>query len=296
MPLAGAYLNLRIDTGRVKERSSNRRGGSLRGQRESARIPTIVIPSTEQKPTDFSEFVISFFRFGGGAMKKFYVVFAACAFLVLAFTQAAPSWQAQVELVRKSGKIPKNFKTYSLFLVCNPRWLAPEKSEDLYGLYQEFQSFGRTIGDDNAAVWFWKTERSAHDPALAENVDVERSVRFCQAWKLTPSEGPHLVITSVYPDESHLSSGLPKGGAVYSLGNMTPKDISSLLAKLTDELIQKGRVEGPPATTAAVATPLALWVRLLDATQRIINSFGCAWTFKIDAGPVNADLHACKAE
>ena len=227
-------------------------------------------------------------------MRKLYVVFAAGSFLVLAFTQIARPHQAVVAVVSATGRIPNNFKTYSLFLVCNPQWLAPEKSEGLYGLYQQFESFGRTIGDDNAAVWFWKSEQRANDRALAENVDVERSVRFCQAWKLKPSEGPHLVVTTFYPDETSLSSGLPKGNAVYKLGNMSPKEISGLLAQLTDELVEKGRVEGP--TTATAAAPLALWVRLLDATQRTINSFGCAWTFKIDAGPVNADLHACKAE
>jgi len=229
----------------------------------------------------------------GNTVRKPYLVFAASAFLVLAFTQIARATQAAVEVVSATGKIPKNFKTYSLFLVCNPQWLAPEKSGGLYGLYQQFENFGRTIGDDNAAVWFWKSKRRANDHELAENVDVERSVHFCQAWKLKPSDGPHLVVTTVYPDESSLSPGLPKGSAVYGLGNMNPKEISALLAKLTDDLVEKGRVDSPPATAAA---PLALWVRLLDATQRTINSFGCAWTFKIEAGPVNADLHACKAE
>jgi hypothetical protein len=225
-------------------------------------------------------------------MRKAYVLFAG-AFLAFAFTQIALPGQTAVTVVSATGKIPQNFKTYSLFLVCNPQWLAPEKSEGLYGLYQQFESFGRTIGEDNAAVWFWKSEQRANDRALAENVDVERSVRFCLAWKLKPSEGPHLVVTTVYPDESSLSSGLPKGSAVYGLGNMSPKEISGLIAKLTDDLVEKGRVEVPTATAAA---PLALWVRLLDATQRTINSFGCAWTFKIEAGPVNADLHACKAD
>jgi hypothetical protein len=227
-------------------------------------------------------------------MEKLCVFLGAVALFVLAPTQTARSWQATaVEVVSETGKIPKNFKTYSLFLVCNPEWLVPEKSGGLYRLYQQFENFGRTIGDDNAAVWFWKSRRRAHDPTLAENVDVERGVRFCQAWKLKPSEGQHLVITAIYPDESNLSSGLPKDRAVYGLGNMSAKEISNLLAKLTDELVDKGHVDGP---AVAAAAPLALWVRLLDATQRTMNSFGCAWTFKIEAGPVNADLHACKAE
>ena len=228
-------------------------------------------------------------------MKKLRVILATFALFAFVFTQKALALprQTAVEVVSGTGKIPTNFKTYSFFLVCNPQWLVPEKSGGLYQLYQQFETFGRTIGDDNAAVWFWKSKRSAHDPALAENVDVERSVRFCKAWKLKPSEGPHLVVTTIYPDESDLSSGLPKGSAVYGLGNMSSKEISDLLVKLTDALVEKGRVDGSLATAAA---PLALWVRLLDATQRTINNFGCAWTFKIEAGPVNADLHACKAE
>ncbi len=203
---------------------------------------------------------------------------------------AEASKQAVAEIVRGTDKIPNNYKTYSLFLVCNPEWLAPEKSAGLYQLYQQFQDFGRTIGDDHVAVWFWKTRSGIGDAALAKNVDVERSVRFCQAWKLTPSKGPHLVVTSTYPDEDALSSatGLPKNSAVFELGNMNPKEISDLLANLTDQLIAKGSV--PDSTTNAKPT---LWVRLLEATQRTINNFGCAWSFKIDAGPVSADLHSC---
>jgi hypothetical protein len=49
-----------------------------------------------------------------------------------------------------------------------------------------------------------------------------------------------LVVTTAYPDETNLSSGLPKGSAVYSLGNMSSKDISGLLANLTDELVATG--------------------------------------------------------
>jgi hypothetical protein len=226
-------------------------------------------------------------------MKKLYVLVPSLALLIFSFTQISQSWQAAVEVVSKSEKIPENFKTYSLFLVCNPQWLTPEKSAGLYALFKSFKNFGRTIGDDNAAVWFWKARSPVTDSALAENLDVERSVRFCQAWNLKPSEGPHLVITTIYPDESSLSSGLPKGNAVYSLGNMSPVEISGLLTKLNDELVEKRKVDIPQPVVVA---PLALWVRLLDVTQRTINTFGCAWTFKIDAGPLNADLQACNTK
>jgi hypothetical protein len=183
--------------------------------------------------------------------------------------------------------IPMGFKTYSLFLVCNQAWLAPDNSEGLHELYQRFWNFGRTIGDDNLAVWFRKSAIPSHYryPWLAQDVDVERSVRFCTAWKLEPSAGPHVVVTSTYPDETHLTSGLPEKSAVYELGNMSSKEISALLAGLTDKLIEGRGVE-----------PVEAWVRLLAATQRTINKFGCAWRFEIHAGPVIANLHSCQTQ
>jgi hypothetical protein len=213
------------------------------------------------------------------------------AFLAISVSSAP---QAAVELVAIKQAIPKHFKTYSLFLVCNPQWLDPARNAGLLQLYRQFQSFGRAIGDDHAAVWFWKSNSYEHsDTALAQIVDVERSVRFCQAWKLKPSEGPHLVITSTYPDEAHLSSGLPKDSAVYKLGDMPPPETSALLAKLTDQLIANGKVENPDSPPAP-APPAKLWVQLLAATQQMMNSFGCTWSFKINAGPVTADLKSCK--
>lgn len=205
--------------------------------------------------------------------------------------------QDQAELVTVKQRIPKGYKTYSLFLICNPQWLDPSKNTGLYQLYEQFQNFGRAIGNDHVAVWFWKSSSYEHrDTALAQIVDVERSVRFCQAWKLTPSEGPHLVITSTYPDEANLSSGLPPDTAVYKLGDMSPTDISKLLATLTDQLIASGKVAAPAATaTQPPPPPPSFWVRLLTATQQTINSFGCAWSFKINAGPVTADLKSCKS-
>jgi len=100
-----------------------------------------------------------------------------------------------------------------------------------------------------------------------------------------------LVITSTHPDEPRsilpglLAPGLPKDNAVYELGGMAPKDIAALMAKLTDELVSKGQVESPAGG----------WVRILEATRQTLNNFGCAWSFKIDAGPVNATLQSCKA-
>lgn len=220
-----------------------------------------------------------------GCVLSLAVMFFALACCTVGFAQDSAE-------VSRNDKIPEGYQTYSLFLICNPQWLDQDKRADLHNLYNQFKNFGRAIGDDHLAVWFWKTQGRTRDDngnlgQLAQDVDVELSVRFCKSWKLKPSASPHLVVTSTYPSTSFFSSGLPKNTAVFELGNMAPKDISSLLAKITDDLIQTGRVSQP--------SPSGLWVRLLEATQKTINSFGCAWTFKIEAGPVNADLKSCKS-
>lgn len=206
-----------------------------------------------------------------------------------AFGASRSSGQA-LATVNGTGEIPKgSYKTWSLFLVCNPSWLTPEKSKDLFNLYSQFQSFGQTIGDGNLAVWFWKEKKSANDPDLAKNVDVDRSVKLCKALNLKPSESPEIVVMSAYPDENHL----PTEFAAFQLAQMNAQDISSLLAKLSDQLLLQDKVTQQPATTDP-APQAHLWIRLLSAAQQVIGNFGCAWSLKIDTGVLTAELHSCQ--
>src|SRR5947209_6237768 len=111
-----------------------------------------------------------------------------CWTLVLIGAVARCSGQASGELVSTTGQIPRGmYKTWSLFVVCNPDWVSPEKSADLRNLYQRFKSFGDAIGRDNLAVWFWKRRAALTDPQLAENVDVARGADFCAAVGRAPS-------------------------------------------------------------------------------------------------------------
>ncbi len=111
--------------------------------------------------------------------------------------EVAPSLaQVRIQLVSPAPQIPRgNYKTWSLFLICNPDWGAPEKSIDFANLYERFKSFGDAIGRDNLTVWFWKRQVPVNDPRLAENVDVARSADFCSAIRRPPSQGPYLVVT-----------------------------------------------------------------------------------------------------
>jgi hypothetical protein len=255
---------------------------------------------------------------GALAMHTRFMLLGFATLLVILPAFARSASQTAVAIVSEKQPIPAGYKTYSLFLICNPNWLDPSKSGDLANLYHKFQAFGRSIGDDQAAIWFWRTNvRDGWENTMtaSQAIDVERSIHFCQAWKLKPSEGPFLVVTAVCPDEKNLSNGVPDESAVFQLGSLTPTQISVLLSKLTDSLLMSGKVDAslsppPPVTppagdsttsrtgehdpvpSAPVST--ALWVRMLAATQQIIGEFGCAVTLKINAGPLSADLNSCK--
>jgi hypothetical protein len=223
------------------------------------------------------------------------------------FFFASPVVAATVPIkVQSSQQIPQvdaasgvTFKSWTLFLVCNPKWLSAEKSRDLVDLFDQFENFGRTIGDDNAAIWFSKSrKKQSNQSSFKESIDVERSVKLCKAFGLTPSASPHIVVTSTYPDESALLAavqtpvGLPKNSAIYELGNKSAKEITDILASLADQLLE-GKVRN--GDTAASVESSSLWIRLLEATQHIINSFGCKWSFTINTGVVTATLNSCKA-
>jgi hypothetical protein len=205
-------------------------------------------------------------------------------------------------LVSPTAQIPRGtYKTWSLFLICNPDWVAPDKSTDLANLYRRFKSFGDAIGRDNLAVWFWKRPVPVSDPRLAENVDVARSAEFCRALGRAPSQGPYLVVTTAYPDVATF----PTERAIFELGGLQPADLAKLLNTLTDQLLLQGRVDAA-MTTARGSTPLAtattlqpsssLWIRLLEGTRQSLIGFGCTVKLQIDTGLLSAELRACTGQ
>jgi hypothetical protein len=162
-------------------------------------------------------------------------------------------------------------------------------NHNLKELHDAFRAFGETIGPDNAAVWFWKRP---YDPStFTENLDVERSSKFCRAFGLQPSQGPYVFVTSTYPDETNLPTHLPPNSAYFALGDMQSPKISELLSHLADELVKGGPVN--PNSAAENVQPTGTWVRLLVAAQRTLKGFGCAWTFKMQAEGIEAQLHPC---
>jgi hypothetical protein len=215
-------------------------------------------------------------------------------------TDAVLADQSRVEMVRPTQQVPREgYKTWSLFLICTPDWVGPDKSDDLANLYQRFTRFGDAIGDDNLAVWFWRRPIALHDSKLSENIDVRRSTEYCRTLMLKPSEGPFLVVTNEYPQ----LTTFPRDRAVFSLGGLQPVELSKLLIGLTDQLLLQGKVDTTPPAASPAAPPSApatsnqpasrLWVQLLEGARRSMIGFGCNVKMQVSAGILSAEVRGC---
>jgi hypothetical protein len=237
------------------------------------------------------------------------VKIAVAPFLVLCSLvgDAQPNAPQERAAVARDEEIPRNsYRSWSVFLVCNPEWVTQERRTDLAALYTRFKAFGDAIGDDNLAVWFFRSAGRGgvepSDPSGAESVDVPRAIRYCRTLRLRPSDGPFLLITTSYPEEN----AVPADRAVFELGALTPKEIGTLLGKLTDELLLEGRVSpqaspsdapaaasSPAPTETAAAQSAGLWTRLLEGARRSMIGFGCRVKLQVTTGVLSAELREC---
>ena len=127
------------------------------------------------------------------------------------------------------------YDSWSLFLVCNSTWLLDENEEKLADLYRQFKAFGEAIGRKHLAVWFWKGNIGINKP-ITRNVDAERCSYYCSKFKLLPSEGPYILVTTTYPEvDTDIANYF-----VLKLNNCKSSDISALLNKLSDQLLVEG--------------------------------------------------------
>lgn len=137
--------------------------------------------------------------------------------------------------ISSSENVPGQYKSWSLFLVCNPTWLT-NNNKQLRGLYDMYSGFGRAIGEHHAAVWFWTKVPGNIDQEnnLEKLVDVNRSQKFCGKLSLDPARSPHVVVTTKYPD---LIMDI-QPDVVLGFGGKSQEDIRNLLLSLTRQVTQ----------------------------------------------------------
>ena len=193
--------------------------------------------------------------------------------------------QDAVEIYGPDVPIPQRYESWSLFLVCNPAWLRANENENLLELWWNFNSFGRVIGRNNAAIWFWKTS-SPNFENISEDLDVQRSAAYCQRFKLLPSESPHILITSTHPDEEARMNALSEQYFVARLNGLDTEETQELVGALADG-ISTGELQQEDINSRR------FWLGLQNVVSNAVSDLG-EWvecvSFKIDARFVKLEI------
>jgi len=157
---------------------------------------------------------------------------AACILASCALTASTEVMaQARAELI-PTAEIPHGYKSWSLFLICNPAWIVQNGDKGIEELFYQYKAFGGAIGPSHLAIWFWK--KPAVTPT-ADNTDIERSSIYCARYKLLPSDSPHVLLTTRYPDDQD-----PGDRLVVSLNGLDAHNSALAITKLTDQLLVTG--------------------------------------------------------
>jgi hypothetical protein len=179
--------------------------------------------------------------------------------------------------------IPKQYRSWSLFLICNPQWYLAESEQKLAALHQQFRSFGRAIGSSHLAVWFWRSSPTAGGKFGPENIDADRNADFCQKFKLPPSGSPYVVVTTSYPD---LQAEDLRREVLIELNNLPPADIGSLLTKLADQLFAQKLAQAEFDSEQYWGA----WRRSLESMRDVVAGFVQKVKLTIDTKVVKLEI------
>jgi hypothetical protein len=204
------------------------------------------------------------------------------ALAIAGIAALAPLAHAQLirspEAVPSGQPIPKDFKTWSLFLVCNPAWLgdgAAAKAR-MTTLHGTFLGFGHSLGTRNAAVWF----TTANGPAA--EYDGDRAGDFCGTYGLESNRSPYVVVTSDYPSPV----GAPGEYVAISLTGLDEDNVSAVLGKMADR-IRSSHLDKDQMTSDRYWRG---WIQVLEDTAATAGHVAKGLTFSIDTKVVKASF------
>lgn len=203
---------------------------------------------------------------------------AACILACCALTTPSQVRAQQAFEVTPTTEIPRGYSSWSLFLVCNPAWIVENGDQGIVELFNRYRAFGQAIGAKNLAIWFWK--KPAETPT-SENTDVDRTSIYCERYKLLPSESPHVLVTTRYPDDPD-----PGDRFVVRLNGLDAHNSALALTKLADQLLVTGLNQ--PELDASDR-----WRRVLAAVGSAVSATGCYFnkvSFSLKTSVVNAEI------
>jgi hypothetical protein len=204
------------------------------------------------------------------------------------WTLLPPAAVAQAPVpVPRNQQIPKEgYKTWALFLVCDPAWLAntANSKANLTSLHEQFVGFGNAIGPRNAAIWFY-----SHKSADAGDYDGERASDYCTNYNLKVRWSPVVLVTTQYPAPDAAADDLPErtlstpsvstGNYIkVSLNGLDSKDADTLLGLLADQ-VKSGKLDQQQIDSTAYWHS---WERLLKKTLKEAGQLGRGVTVEVD--------------
>jgi hypothetical protein len=208
-----------------------------------------------------------------------------CLFVLVGYSDVVESQQAgSIIEVNTQEDIPKEpFKSWSVFLVCNPKWIMPESDNRISELHSAFVAFGRAIGPDNVATWFSQKG--------SDRLDFDRSAQFCARLKLPPSQSPYVLLMTHYPGAS--VTGKPETFPLtlgpHVLLSLNGADLDAtmhLLGNLADQIVVSDLSRLPIGSDG-------YWRTLKDSYTAVRDQF--VGIFKdisvtVEGGPVKAEV------
>lgn len=127
------------------------------------------------------------------------------------------------------GELPAGLESYSLFLIPDDRWRRGDFADERAALWEAFFSFGRSIGDSHAAIWFLDQE---------DNVDFLRSQEYCRQFRLSYNDGPYVVTMKKRPDLLEPDDEI----VVIRMGGIAPNRVLTILNRLSQDLRTSGEI------------------------------------------------------
>jgi hypothetical protein len=201
--------------------------------------------------------------------------------LVLVNSIPSAAFDAQnvptVHAISRTNNNGRSYKSWSLFLICNPGWMLRSGDEGIRDLFKAYSAFGRAIGPDNLALWF--SDNSEKLPTL-ENTDIDRMSRYCVRFGLLPSQTPQVVTVTRYPDNAEV------GAKVVANLNGDATNSARVLTDLTDELLKTGLSQ-----TSLDENHWGTWVA--SSASAVMARAACYLnkvSFSITTGVVNVEI------
>ena len=183
--------------------------------------------------------------------------------------------------------VDRKYTSWSLFLISNPAWLTPASDDRINALFNAYTGYARAIGDDHAAVFFWKTVPAIAKGKLvgmdfADKIDSARCAAYTKAFKLDIAQSPHVLVTRSQPTRTP-QRPLPDFFAL-SLGQFTASSAERLLTTLAQQLIQQGYVDPEELDYEA------WWLQWRDRLVETAKAIGQAIAVTLRTGPVELQI------